>query len=530
MTPEQLAVTNFMTDPVQHIREVQGVDTMEPFQKRICEALVHHERVSVAACHDVGKTFTAAKIVLWFTSSYEGAKVITTAPTYNQVKRLLWSEINSGFQRSKMPLGGKMLGTEWTIGTDWFALGFTSQPGAAGTGETQGTASGFQGFHGKYVLVVFDEATGISPNIWTQLEGILTSGFVRFLAIGNPTSKGSKFFQTFQAPGVHKIYLSCFDSPNLKANGIVDMPSLMAEVNRIKSMEDMEAERALSSYKIVQPYLLSTRWVIERAIEWGLDHPLFVSKCLGQFPEEDDHALFSLGTVEQAMLYRDRSNTLGPIAIGVDVARFGSDKTVITRMDGCHVTNVKKLVKKSTTETTGEVVALINACPRAKAEGAVIVVDETGIGSGVVDSLKEYQLKNMDWRHIRVIGVNFGAGFNDEIDRIKEEKSKKYANKKAELFLMLAADMKTDITLINDAAYTKELPTIIYRFDAKGRYIIEGKEEYKKRTGMGSPDTSDSLALANYARKQNTFNAASPKMEASLSRPLVDSLNAKENW
>src|SRR5688572_25023042 len=102
-------------NPLLHIREVQGVTTTEPFQENLFNLIAKHERVAVQACHDVGKTWSASKVILWFTSTFEGAKVITTAPTYNQVKRLLWSEIRAGYVKAKFPLGGNMLLTEWKI-------------------------------------------------------------------------------------------------------------------------------------------------------------------------------------------------------------------------------------------------------------------------------------------------------------------------------------------------------------------------------------------------------------------------------
>lgn len=519
-------------DPILHIRKVQGVETLEDPQVRICRAVRKFERVSIAACHDIGKTFILSKIVLWFGSSFPGSKIITTAPTFNQVKRLLWSEIRSGYAKSKFPLGGEMLLTEWQMAEDWFAIGFTSR-GTDHGGEGQGTSSSFQGFHAPYILVVFDEATGIPASIWQQLEGILTSGFIRFVAIGNPTSKGSQFFQTFKKAGVHKIYLSCFDSPNLRANHITDMPSLIAEVDKVKAISDEEErEKYLSSYKIVSVPLLSTRWVIERAIEWGIDHPLFISKCLGQFPEEDENAIVSLGAVEEA-IYREPSKRISPIGFGVDVARYGKDKTVITRMDGVNVREPKKLIKKATTETAGEVIAIVNACPRALNEGCTIAIDGTGVGAGVVDALKEYQQQNREWKNVRILEVNFGSGFNKESEGTEteaDEKKKKYVNKKAELFVVLATDLKTDICLFNDNDYLKELPTIIKKFDAKGRHYIESKDEFQKRTGLSSPDTSDSLALANYARRSSDFSESLPESGTIKIPTIVGGLNNRDNW
>jgi phage terminase large subunit len=480
-------------DPVYHVREFQGVLTTEPYQEKIMRAVAEHERVVISACHDVGKTWTMSKVILWFTSTYEGAKVITTAPTFNQVKRLLWSEIRAGFQKSKYPLGGEMLTTEWKIADDWFAIGFTSKAdGAVGASEGQGQASTFQGFHAKYILVVFDEATGISSSIWKQVEGLLTSGFVRFVAIGNPTTKACDFYKTFSSPAYHKIYLSCFDSPNFISNGLNNFKDLETEYIRLKEMNEEEQYRTLNSYKLVNQYLLTVKWVMQMCLKWGLDHPLVVSKCFGKFPEEDESTLISLGTVLDA---QSRTYNVGEndrVSIGVDVARFGADKTVITLIQGKQVILRKTLVKRDTSEITGHLVRLIN---EVKSQDIHVVIDATGLGSGVVDSLKEKRAERLIPLNTEVRECHFGGAPGP-----KEDDKRKYLNLKSRIFILLSEDLKADLCLLDEDIYAEELPTIKYKFDSKGRWVIESKEDYRARTGRGSPDDADSLALANWGR------------------------------
>ena len=138
-----------------HIRTVQGCESLLAKQSEICGLLSKHERVAVKACHGVGKTFVAARIVLAFGSSFPGSKIITTAPTGRLVKELLWSEIRSGFEQSRYKLGGEMLSTKWDLGPDWYALGFSPQKGT----ESVQTPTNFQCFHAPQVLIIFDEAT-----------------------------------------------------------------------------------------------------------------------------------------------------------------------------------------------------------------------------------------------------------------------------------------------------------------------------------------------------------------------------------
>lgn len=492
-----------------HIESVQGVTTLEAYQRRICQVVSGNERVAISACHDVGKSFICARLVLALGSLYPGAKIITTAPTYLQVKQLLWSEIRNGHRTSRYPLGGEMLLTQWKIRDDWFALGFSPQK-QAGANEAQGTASSFQGFHGGLVVVVFDEATGIPKQIWDQAEGLMTSANVKWVAIGNPTSRNSEFFQCFKSPAWHKIYLSCFDSPNLIANGITDLAALIREVDYVRSLSEEGQQTRFKSYKIIQPKLLSLSWVVAMAIKWGIEHPLFVSKVLGRFPEEDDHTLIPLGVVEQAQIREGSFTRDDPVSIGVDVARFGSDKSVITTLRAHAHSNTRVLVKRDTGEVAGEVIQEITGLLKegCNPRKMVVVVDATGIGSGVVDQLIQAQREGVIPYDIEIRECHFGEGFETE-----SEDRRMYFNLKAKLFVQLASDLKSSLCLSPESVYLEELPTIIYRFDPKGRYMIESKDEYKKRTGRPSPDHADSLALSNYGRYASKGSGVFPEQE-----------------
>src|SRR3990167_9561178 len=344
----QIILKKSKQDPIFHIVNVQGVKSLHGYQaKKVIDAVMQYNRVAVKSCHDTGKTWMAAKLALWFCSSFEGAKVITTAPTWNQVKRLLWSEINAGHQNSSIPLGGKMLETECKIEPDWFAVGFSTNKSGPGAGTRgQGSNSTFQGFHSKDLLIIFDEATGIHKNIWTQSEGMLTSAGVKFLAIGNPTTKASEFYKCFQDPAFKKVHLSCFDSPNLIASKITNILELQNEINRLRVMNDRERLEAIQKYPTPIPYLITTQWVVSMAFKWGITHPLFVSKVLGEFPEEDDHILMPLGLVEDAQrkqLDPNLQTPVGPIVIGIDVARYGGDATVFVKMIGDQVIEIKRI-------------------------------------------------------------------------------------------------------------------------------------------------------------------------------------------
>lgn len=527
----QRGARRLQRDPVAHITQLQGVENLESYQQRICRAVARHDRVSVAACHDVGKTFTMAKIVLWIGSSFPGSKIITTAPTFIQVEKLLWSEINSGHKNAPYPLGGKMLTTQWKIDDDWFAIGMSPKDDA-GSGEGQGTGSRFQGFHTNtgYLVIVFDEATGVHPKRWIQAEGMLTSANVKFIAIGNPTSRNSEFFKCFKSGEWHKIYINCFDSPNLKANDVTNETRLKKEVSYYLSLSDKEKQARLKSYKVVHPALLTLGWCVSKIAKWGWDHPLTRSKILGKFPQDDENALFRLGDIENAQaleLHPDPNQR----AVGVDPARFGTDDSVITILEGCKQTEHVSVSGQDTMQVAGRVIAMLRALPRKKIE--TVVVDSTGIGAGVVDALRHWKNERGDAetalkRNIRIVEYHGGNAPGDE-DRDKEQ----YLNLRARSHVELSQDLKAGrIDLIEESVYTEEMPNILYDFDRRGRYRIESKEHYKSRTNMGSPDSTDSLVLANHGRRMRT---PAPKASARNRKrhedaPTIVGSGFDENW
>lgn len=482
-------LAGFKSDPAGFYREVLGVDTLEEYQVKALKTIAGNERTAIAACHDLGKTFIVARLVPWFLSCYPYSKIITTAPTYNQVKNILWSEIRTAKNRAKFPIGGDANQTEWKIDEGWFALGFTPRS-EADAGGGQGTQSSFQGFHAEGgVLVIFDEATGIPHNIWTMAEGLLTSANVRFVAIGNPTSRDSEFYQCFKSPAWAKIYLTCFDSPNLIASGIRTIEELKAEVELVRTLSDADAKARLDGYKVVTPYLLTTKWVVQNVLRWGYDHPLTVAKIFGRFPEAGDNTLISLGYIERAQLRVYFPTPADRKSIGVDVARFGADSSVLTSLHGVKQLGRKELYQHNTQSVVGETINMSREIGGAD----IIVVDETGLGGGVVDLLTE-EIGNSLPKNCEVRGVQFGATCDDEADK------EKYVNLKARMAGLLRDDLKRDdgLALLNESVYLEEIPTIRFQYNKKGQLVIESKDEYKKRTGRKSPDSFDSLALANY--------------------------------
>lgn len=419
-------------DPVFFVRQVLGGDPWEK-QEEILEAVRDHRRVAVRACHGVGKTKVAAWVALWFLYCHKNSKVITTAPTWHQVENLLWREIHAAHAASRIPLGGKVLQTQIELDKQWFALGLsTDKP------------ERFQGFHAEDILLIVDEASGVEQYIFDAAEGFLTSIGAKLLLIGNPTQLSGEFYNAFRSPLYHKIHISAFDSPNLKAG------------------------------KIVRPYLVTPEWVEDKRLKWGETSPLWYSRVLGEFPEQGDDTLIPLAWIEAAQQRWFTEQDGGPVELGVDVARYGSDSTVIVVRRGSKASVVAQIYGQDTMKVTGKVIDALR-----QTGASIVKVDEIGIGAGVVDRLREQRYP--------VQGMNTSEAAYDK---------ERFANKRAEWYWGLRERFQSgDIAIPPDDELASQLASLKYKFDSRGRIQIESKEDMRKR-GLPSPDKADALMLA----------------------------------
>jgi phage terminase large subunit len=273
------------------------------------------------------------------------------------------------------------------------------------------------------------------------------------------------------------------------------------------------------------------KWVMQMVLQWGPKHPLVVSKCFGQFPEEDSSVLISLGMIEKSQLReREVMPTHARVSIGVDVARFGSDKTVITKIKGNQMLEKRVLVKRDSNHISGVLCQMIAEEPSINIH---IVVDGTGVGSGVVDAMNENVTLKVIPNYIQIHEVHFGSSAAIEgTSEIEQDKMKaKFVNLKARIFVELGEALKKDLCLIEDDELPLELPTIKYKFDSKGRWQIESKDEYRARTGRSSPDSADSLALANFGRTDAIGGSSfSEEMNNNSIKTLVPSRMGGDLW
>lgn len=207
----------WQADPIYFFTEVLDVNREHIWPKmvEICHSVRDNRKTHVPAGHSVSKTYTAGRLALWFLYSFPPSTVVTTAPTQKQVEEQLWREIRQAHTTAKIPLGGKLttkkLDLQEETGLRWYALGFATRPDTV-TME----ATAFQGYHNEHIFLIFDEGAAVVSQIWKAAKHILTSGFWRWLVIGNPTASIGDFANCFDDPYWNTINISVKDTPNFK--------------------------------------------------------------------------------------------------------------------------------------------------------------------------------------------------------------------------------------------------------------------------------------------------------------------------
>lgn len=421
-------------DPVRYCRNILRFDPWSK-QAEIIASVFTHNRTAVRSCHGVGKTITAANTALAFLAAYPRSRVITTAPTYTQVRDLLWPEIHRAISRSPSGLYPEPDTTRLTLAKDWFAVGVsTNRP------------ERFQGHHAENLLLIVDEASGVDEQIYEAAEGFRTATGGRLLLIGNPTQTSGQFYRAFHSERSewNTISISAFDSPNFTG-------------------EEVPAHVARN--------LVSREWVEEKRRMWGEDSPLWQVRVLGEFPTTTDDQVIGLAAVEEAQ--RREVAPEEPAVIACDVARYGSDETVIVIRKGNHVRIETAYTGRSLMETAGRILD----ATRGLDTTFRIVIDDAGLGGGVTDRLREQGYK--------VDAFNGGSPAHD---------ATLYPNRRSEAWFVFAEHLPS-LDLDADPQLAADLVAPRYTLDSMGRRVVEPKDTTKKRLGR-SPDRADAILMA----------------------------------
>jgi hypothetical protein len=433
--------------PAAFVSEKLG-ETLWSKQREVAQSVVENRRTAVKSCHAAGKSFTASRLTAWWLWSHVPgtAFVVTTAPTFEQVRAVLWREIGRAHRKGN--LLGRVNQTEWWIGDEMVAFG--RKPGDA-------DPTAFQGIHAEYVLVILDEACGIERDLWMAAMSLAANDKSRILAIGNPDDPGSHFAEICRpGSGWNVLQIGYQDSPNFTSEAV---PSSL------------------------RPLLIGPTYVEEMRSDVGEDSAPWMAKVLGEFPEDADDGVVSLSALRRCMR-PDQEHTaedLLPIELGWDVGA-GGDKSVVRERTGVVAGRAWYLKGPDTMAQCGEVLRITE-----ETGATAIKIDSIGIGHGAADRMAE--LRASGEHRAKVVRVNVGEA-STRPHRFPKLRDQVWW----EVGRMLCQDGAWDLSGIDDATVA-QLTAPKYQLDSSGRIKVEAKADTRARLGR-SPDDADALLLA----------------------------------
>jgi len=441
-TSEQRAQRTFMDefteayydDPVRFVREMLGAEPYA-YQVEFLQALAKGERkMSVKSGHGTGKSTTASWAMLWFLLLRYPVKVVVTAPTSSQLFDAMFAELKRWINE----LPGEL---QQLLNVKSDRVELVSAPAEAfiscRTARAE-TPEALAGVHSDNVLLIVDEASGVPEQVFEAAAGSMSGHNATTLMLSNPTRSSGTFFESHNrmSNSWWTRTWSCIDSP-----------------------------------------LVSDEFVDEMRMRYGEDSNAFRVRVLGEFPLSDDNTIIPYFLVETAQQRDIEVADDTRMVWGLDVARFGSDATALCKRQGPIVTELRSWRGLDLMQTTGRVVAEYEALQPSK-RPVEILVDSIGVGSGVVDRLRELDLP--------VRGVNVAES---------PSMGETYMNLRSELWFKCKAWLEDrSCKLPKDDQLLAELTAIRYSFTSSGKMKAESKDEMRRR-GVGSPDLADALCL-----------------------------------
>lgn len=422
-------------------------------QKEVARSVVENKKTLVVTGNGTGKSRLSATLCGWWVDTHplHDTTVVTTATNWKQVKNVLWKEI---------PRVKQTAGIDGNITSDaQWKRGDRRDPVAFGMKPDDKDESGFQGIHDRYVLVIIDEAGGVSKEIFTAADAVTTNEHARILAIANPNDPSSYMATVFdresKLPQEERtwniIQFGAFESPNFTGEQVP--PDVSSR-------------------------LVRKEWVEERKREWGEDDPRYIARVLGQFPDVSDDGLFNLGRVLQSMSEYDdfEFNEDAPVRLGVDVARYGSDNSVIAAYQDGKVTILGKYQNKN-----GQQLSKIIGEYAEQLKATEIRIDGVGVGVSVIDHIEAFVPPQT-----QIISIKGNAASPD---------STKWYNWRAAMYDKFARDVANGkIALPNDNDLYTEIKSIRYLYRGSA-LLIESKEDMRRRN-VHSPDILDAVIYA----------------------------------
>jgi hypothetical protein len=398
-------------------------------------------RHAVSSGRGIGKSALVSWITIWMLTTRIGSTTIISANSESQLRSVTWAEITKWLA---MALNShwfevsatRLMPAKWLTelverdlkkGTRYWGV-----EGRLWSAENPDAYAGVHNFDG--VLVVFDEASGIDDSIWAVTSGFFTENTPNrfWMAFSNPRRNTGYFYEAFNSK------------------------------REFWTTKVVDARTVEGTDKQVYQQIID---------EYGADSSQAHVEVYGQFPSEGDDQFISASLVDEAMKRPKYQDASAPIVIGVDPARFGADATVIAIRQGRDIIAIQRHRGDDTMTVVGHVIEAIE-----EYKPALVVIDEGGLGAGIVDRLKEQRYK--------IKGVNFGNKSSNPV---------MYGNKRAEMWGKMKDWLKT-ASIPLDRFLKTDLISPMMKPDSKGTIFLESKKDMKAR-GLASPDAADAICV-----------------------------------
>jgi hypothetical protein len=436
-------IAAWRADPVLFVREAFAVEP-DAWQAVVLRAFNTNARQAMKACKGPGKSAVLAWLAWLYLATRPHPKVVCTSITGDNLADGLWTEMAKWQNKSPFLLAAFQWSKTRIVARDhpetWWASARTWAKGADATQQADALA----GIHSDYVLFIIDEAGGVPDAVAAAAEAGLanvidpTKQEAHLLIAGNPTM--------LEGP----LHRACTSERHLWH--VTEITSDPDDPNRTPRV--------------------SVQWAREQIEKFGKDNPWVLVNVFGRFPPSSLNALLGPDEVSAAMrrCLPEEAYDWAAKVLGVDVARFGDDRTVLAPRQGLVAFQMAEMRGARSTEV---------AARAAKAEdewGAdAVMVDGTGgYGAGVIDNLVAGGRSPIE--------VQFGGKADDS----------RFANKRTEMWWDMAEWVKRGGCLPNDPELVRELTAPTYTF-VGGKLALEPKDQIKARLGF-SPDKADALA------------------------------------
>lgn len=408
-------------------------------------------RLAVASGNGIGKSCLVAWLCLWAVSTMADTRGVVTANTDTQLRTKTFAELAKWFNLC--------------IFRPWFDMSATSitsrQPGHEKTWRidavpwSENNPEAVAGMHnkGKRLLIVFDEASGIADSIWEAIEGAQTDKDtqIMWLCFGNPTRNTGRFYECFNRYRHRWIHWN------------VDSRTAIA-----------------SNKEQIQ------QWVDD----YGEDSDFVKVHVRGVFPSSSAMQFIPRAVVDDAakrpLPHVDYTRMVA--IIGVDVARFGDDQSVITIRFGLEARSTarRRFRNLDGWDLGAKVAELYNELKGRGVRKIIINVDAGGVGASPIDWLRR--------NGYPVNSINFGSAPTNK---------QRFKNLRAEMWARMRDWLEAGGCIDDDEDLISDLTGVEYGYTPTNQLLLEKKEDMKAR-GLPSPDNADSLALT-FALQVNEY-------------------------